>query len=142
MVLIDTSAWIRSFAGAVAYKSEVDRLVELDQVARHDLVFGELFIGDIGGRDKFLRDYARLHRARTIPHEEVVQFVRFRRLHGRGLSWIDVHLLASALVEHMQLWSADEYLMTAAKEIGVAYQKPRPTLVNSSKRAKGESEQG
>jgi predicted nucleic acid-binding protein len=142
MVLIDTSAWIRSFLGVVAYKSEVDRLVELDQVARHDLVFGELFIGDVGGRNKFLRDYSRLHRARTIPHEEVVQLVRFRRLHGRGLSWIDVHLLASALVEHMQLWSADEHMMAAAKEIGIAYQKPRPTLVSGAKRARGDSEQG
>jgi predicted nucleic acid-binding protein len=133
MVLIDTSAWIRSFAGAVAYKSMVDRLVDLDQVARHDLVFGELFIGDVGGRDRFLRDYSQLHRAQTVPHEDVVQFVRFRRLHGRGLNWIDVHLLASALVEHMQLLSADEYLMAAAKELGVAYEEPRPRLVQGSR---------
>jgi predicted nucleic acid-binding protein len=142
MVLIDTSAWIRSFAGAVAYKSVVDRLVDLDQAARHDLVFGELFIGDVGGRDRFLRDYSLLYCAQTVPHQEVIQLVRFRRLHGRGLSWIDVHLLASALAEHMQLWSADEFLMAAAEELGVAYQEPRPTLVHGSRRAKEESEQG
>ena len=42
----------------------------------------------------------------------------------------------------MQLWSADEYLMATAKELGVAYQEPRPTLVNNAKRAKDDSEQG
>jgi predicted nucleic acid-binding protein len=142
MVLVDTSAWVRSFMGIPPFRPEIDRLADLEQVARHDLVFGELLVGDTGGRTKFLRGYSLLYCAQTVPHHEVVQLVRFRRLHGRGLSWIDVHLLASALVEHMQLWSADEYLMAAAKELGVAYQEPRPTLVHGSRGPKKESEQG
>jgi len=59
--------------------------------------------------------------ARTVRHSEVTSFVRQRRLHGRGLSWIDVHLLASALVDGLQLWTADRELSAVAAEIGVAY---------------------
>jgi hypothetical protein len=34
-----------------------------------------------------------------------IAFVRDRKLHGRGVGWIDVHLLASALVARLELWT-------------------------------------
>jgi hypothetical protein len=46
-------------------------------------------------------------------------------LHGRGLGWIDVHLLASTLAERMQLWTADADLFEAAEALGVAYSASR-----------------
>jgi predicted nucleic acid-binding protein len=129
MVLVDTSIWIGSFANLPRYTGELARLADLDELAGHPLVYGEILIGDRGGRDRFLKDYLRLYQAQTIPHAEVVELVHIRRLHGRGLTWIDVHLLASALVERMPLWTADEDLRAAAKELGVAHQEPRPVLV-------------
>jgi len=45
-------------------------------------------------------------------------------LHGRGVGWIDVHLLASAIVERLQLWTADPRLAAVAGELGVAYEVP------------------
>src|SRR5213593_1790538 len=54
MVLVDTSVWIRSLAGRAPYMAELDRLLELDEVAGHELVYGELLIGDRGGRKKLL----------------------------------------------------------------------------------------
>jgi hypothetical protein len=51
----------------------------------------------------------------------VVAFVRNRRIHGRGIGWIDAHLLASSLVGRLKLWTTDPRLMAAAKELGVAY---------------------
>ena len=140
MVLVDTSIWIRSFANLPRYTTELGRLGDLDQIAGHPLVYGEILIGDRGGRERFLRNYPRYYQARTIPHVEVVELVRIRRLHGRGVSWIDVHLLASALVERMQLWTADDNLSVVARELGIAHQEPRPT--HSSGRAKDESNQG
>jgi predicted nucleic acid-binding protein len=56
-----------------------------------------------------------------VPHRDVVAFVRERDLHGRGVGWIDVHLLASAIVERLQLWTADPRLLAMADEFGVAY---------------------
>jgi hypothetical protein len=48
--------------------------------------------------------------------------VRDRRLHGRGIGWIDAHLLASALVGRLRLWTTDPALAIAARELGVGYE--------------------
>jgi hypothetical protein len=56
-----------------------------------------------------------------VPHREVVQFVRDRDLHGRGVGWIDVHLLASAIVGRLRLWTADPRFSVVADEFGVDY---------------------
>ncbi|HUA86009.1 MAG TPA: PIN domain-containing protein [Bryobacteraceae bacterium] len=121
-VLIDTSVWIRWFADVGPLADELDRLLDADLAAGHELVYGELLIGDRGGRRKFLATYQELHQAPTVAHEEVVTFVEARRLHGGGISWIDAHLLASALISRMKLWTADASLGAAAKILGLAYQ--------------------
>ena len=122
MVLVDTSVWIPSLAGRAPYANELALLLSRGKVAGHELVHGELLIGDRGGRTQFLATYDRMQQARTVPHREVVGFVRDRDLHGRGVGWVDVHLLASALVERWQLWTADPRLATLAREFGVAYE--------------------
>jgi hypothetical protein len=123
MVLVDTSVWIRGLAGQAPLRGELDALLANDDVAAHDLVYGELLIGDRGGRRKLLESYSRMHWAETVPHEEVVAFVRARDLFGRGVSWIDVHLLASAIAGRMELWTTDRLLAGLAAELGVDYRK-------------------
>jgi hypothetical protein len=56
-----------------------------------------------------------------VPHGDVVEFVRSRSLHGRGIGWVDVHLLASAVVGRLPLWTADASLSVIAAELGVGY---------------------
>lgn len=96
-------------------------LLEQNDVVGHEFVFGELLIGDRGGRAKFLSAYAQIEQASVVPHLEVVTFVRSRRLSGRGIDWIDAHLLASAVVGGFQLWTADSSLEGAAQDVGVSY---------------------
>jgi hypothetical protein len=124
MVLVDTSVWIRALANRPPYVAELDRLLGLDEVAGHELVYGELLIGGRGGRRKLLTAYGRMHQAAMVPHRDVVAFVRDRGLHGRGVGWIDVHLLASAVVGRLQLWTDDPRFSAVANEVGVAYQAP------------------
>jgi predicted nucleic acid-binding protein len=121
MVLVDTSVWIRFLANRAPYAAVLDRLLGLDEVTGHELVYGELLIGDRGGRRKLLAAYERMHLAAMVPHRDVVAFVRDRNLHGRGVGWIDVHLLASAIVGRCQLWTADPRFSAVAAELGVAY---------------------
>jgi hypothetical protein len=121
MVLVDTSVWIRFLADRHPYAAGLDLLLEQGEVAGHDLIEGELLIGDSGGRGELLRLYARMRRIPTVPHEEVEAFVRARKLHGRGIGWIDAHLLASALVARVPLWTADERLAGLAGRLGVGY---------------------
>jgi predicted nucleic acid-binding protein len=124
MVLVDTSVWIRFLANRAPYAAALDRLLDLDEVTGHELVYGELLIGDRGGRRKLLAAYERMHQAEMVPHRDVIAFVRHRDLHGRGVGWIDVHLLASAIVGRLQLWTADPRCAAVANELGVAYRAP------------------
>jgi predicted nucleic acid-binding protein len=121
MVLVDTSVWIRFLTGREPYATELDSLLERDEVAGHELVFGELLIGDKGGRRKLLDAYGQMHQATPVPHGDVVAFVRERRLHGQGTGWIDVHLLASAIVSRYRLWTADPRLSALAAKFDVSY---------------------
>ena len=121
MVLVDTSVWIRFLTGREPYATELDSLLERDEVVGHELIFGELLIGDKGGRRKLLDAYEQMHHAAPVPHGDVVAFVRERRLHGQGVGWIDVHLLASAIVGRFRLWTADPRLAALAVKFAVSY---------------------
>jgi hypothetical protein len=91
------------------------------------MVFGELLIGDIGGgRRNLLEAYSQMHQANSVAHQEVVEFVRERRLFGRGVGWIDVNILASAVVGGFQMWTTDPHFFTLANELRVAY-SPTPS---------------
>jgi len=100
--------------------------LERDEVTGHELVYGELLIGDRGGRKGLLEDYERMQQSRLVPHRDVVAFVRAKDLHGRGAGWIDVQLLASAVAERLMLWTADQRCANLAENLGVAYRPPMP----------------
>jgi predicted nucleic acid-binding protein len=121
-ILVDTSVWIRFLSNRAPYAGELDGLLSQDEVAGHDFVYGELLIGDKGGRKQLLANYVRMDQAPVVPHSEVVAFVGERKLHGRGIGWIDAHLLASALVGRLRLWTADPPLAALAGEFGIAYE--------------------
>jgi predicted nucleic acid-binding protein len=121
IVLVDTSVWIRFLSNRAPYAAELDGLLSRDEVSGHDFVYGELLIGDRGGRGLLLANYEQMHQAPLVPHRELVAFVRERRLHGRGVGWIDAHLLASALVGRLKLWTVDPRLAAIAKELGISY---------------------
>jgi len=126
MVLVDTSVWIRFLANRMPYAAELDRLLVRKEAAGHDLVYGELLIGDFGGRTQLLNSYDLIYRVPPVGHADVTTFVRSRKLHGRGIGWIDAQLLASALVAGTSLWTADENLARLASELGIAHRSPRP----------------
>jgi predicted nucleic acid-binding protein len=121
IVLVDTSVWIRFLANRAPYSARLDRLLGRDEASGHPFVYGEMLIGDKGGRREILEIYSLIHHAPVVPHAEVVTFARERRLHGRGVGWVDVHLLASALVGRLKLWTTDPRLTIVARELGVAY---------------------
>ena len=121
IVLVDTSVWIRFLSNRAPFAAALDGLLSRDEVSGHEFVYGELLIGDRGGRKQLLANYEQMHQAPAVSHGEVVAFVRERRLHGRGIGWIDAHLLASALVGRLKLWTTDPRLVTVAKELGVDY---------------------
>lgn len=123
-VLVDTSVWIRFLSNRAPYAADLDQLLSRDEASGHELVYGELLIGDNGGRAELLANYRHMDQAQVIPHADVVAFVRSRKLNDRGMGWIDVHLLASAVVGQLKLWTADAALASAATELGIGYAGP------------------
>jgi len=122
MILFDTSVWLRYLRGEEPYESHARELLTRDSVLSHDLVYGELLIGNRGSRTALLADLRQIPSAPTVAHREMVGFVQDRRLLAQGLSWIDAHVLAATLLVHARVWTADEALQRAATALGIAYQ--------------------
>lgn len=121
MVLVDTSIWIRFLGDRRPWAGELERLLADNRAAGHELVYGELLIGDTGGRTVWLEEYRRIEFVPGARHDEVVAMVRARGLAGRGIGWVDAQLLASAIAAGVRLWTADERLARVAEEAGVGY---------------------
>jgi predicted nucleic acid-binding protein len=118
-VLVDTSVWRRYFAGAPAVRTLGDLLDEDGAVLVHPFVVGEMVLGGLSTWEEGL--FARLPAAVVVPHDEVLSFVRRRRLARRGIGWVDAHLLASALASGGDLWSVDADLVAVASGLGVGH---------------------
>ena len=118
-VLVDTSVWRRYFAGAPAVRALGSLLDEDGVVLVHPFVVGEMVLGGLSAREEAL--FGRLPAAAVVPHDELLSFVRRRKLARRGIGWVDAHLLASALASGGALWSVDGDLSAAATDLGVGY---------------------
>jgi predicted nucleic acid-binding protein len=118
MVIVDTSIWIDHFrAGNPALES---LLLEAD-VAVHPFVLGELACGGITRTSTIFSYLRELPEAPLIDQQEFYPFVENNTLSGAGIGFVDVHLLASARVASMFLWTFDKKLMNCALTLKVAY---------------------
>ena len=118
MILADTSVWIdhlRKGLPALAAALEEGR------VMMHPFVLGELACGNLRNREEVLQLLSDLPAAPTVTEREVLGFIDRRALMGRGIGYIDVHLLASAaLAGAAGLWTRDKRLATVAADLELA----------------------
>ena len=116
MILVDTSVWIEHLrVGSQRLKS----LLLDEQVLCHPFVVGELACGILQRRSEILSMLKALPEAQLLEHEEVLSFLEARRLYGRGIGWVDAHLLASTLLTVCGLWTMDKPLRRAATALNV-----------------------
>ena len=94
-------------------------LLEDGQVLVHPFITGELACGNLRNRAETSTYFHALPAAIVASNVEAITLFENRRLWGRGLGWVDVHLLASALLSRAALWSIDKRLRSAAAELGV-----------------------
>jgi len=93
-------------------------LLDAGEVLLHPFVLGELAIGNLGpDRRRILSDLEQLPRASAAADEEVLRFFEARALFGKGISWIDAHLLASVPTSAGTLWTLDRRLAAAAAKL-------------------------
>ncbi len=117
ITLVDTSVWIDHLRKG---NSQLAALLDGGGVCCHRFVVGELACGTLRNRDELLSLLRALPAAPIAEHEEVLDFIAERKLAGRGLGWIDMHLLASALLANCAVWTLDRRLAAAATELRLA----------------------
>lgn len=123
MILVDTSVWIEHFRSP---NRALGELLDQGQVFAHPFVLGEIACGNLKNRSEII---ALMQALPTVPRaddEEVLLFIEQRGLMGRGIGWIDIHLLASCLMEPCPIWTADRRLKTVAEELGATFQPQTP----------------
>ena len=116
MILADTSVWVDHLRRGNA---TLAGLLTDGQIACHPFVIGELACGTLRHRQEILEGLSSLPGLTLVDHHEALAFVDAHKLAGKGLGWVDVHLLAAALVSGAALWTLDRALAEAAGRLSL-----------------------
>lgn len=107
MILVDTSVWVEHLrTGTIG----LEALLNDGHVVCHPFVIGELACGNLKNRAEILSLLQELPMASRADDDEVIQFIEYQKLMGKGLGYIDIHLLMSALLTGIPLWTIDKRL--------------------------------
>lgn len=119
MILVDTSVWVDHL------RRGDDTLIQLlsqGQVYIHPMIIGELACGHLQNRKQLIDLWQNLPCSVEASHHEAMLFVESHRLMGRGIGFVDVHLLTSTrLTANTQLWTRDNRLASVAQFLGVEF---------------------
>lgn len=118
MVLVDTSVWVAHLQKGIG---GLEVLLNEGDVICHPFVVGELACGNLKNRAEILSLLQTLPIAVHAEHEEVMHFIENYSLMGKGLGYIDVHLLASAMLAKVSLWTLDKKLKEISSKLGLSY---------------------
>ena len=121
MILVDTYVWVEHFR--VGDKVLAD-LLDSGMVLMHPFVLGELALGHLRQREMVIDALSGLPSARVATDAEVIRFIDQHALFGRGVGYVDVHVLAGVrLTEGAVLWTKDKRLHVIAIKLGVAFRR-------------------
>lgn len=121
MVLVDTSIWVSHLREGNA---TLEALLRNAQAMSHDFIVGELACGNLRNRKEILSLLQTLPCASTVEPAELLHFIERQSLMGAGIGFVDAHLLASAQLAHLSLWTTDAPLRRAADKLRLSYVKP------------------
>ena len=119
-ILVDTNVWIDFLRAPLP---ELRMLIKRQRVVTHSCVVGEVMVGAVRGRAMVREFFLSLPLAKEADLTSVLGMVESRQLHGRGLQWNDMQLLAAAKISKTALWTRDKRLAAAAEELGVLWRE-------------------
>ena len=122
MVLVDTSVWVNHLRDG---NKLLEKLLINGEVVCHSFIIGELACGNLNNRKEILSLLQSLPMVSPINFEEFLYFIELNQLNGKGIGFVDSHLLASVKMDQISLWTEDKRLLQAAKELCVNYEKKR-----------------
>jgi predicted nucleic acid-binding protein len=118
MVLVDTSVWIDHLRKG---NNQLEALLDEGEVLCHPFIIGELACGRIVNRRQILAFLRSLPRGVAADHDEVMRLIDANRLMGTGIGYLDAHLLASARLSSVPIWTFDLSLKKVSAKLGAAY---------------------
>ena len=119
MILVDTSVWVDHLRVGNAKLADALRA---GQVATHPFVIGELACGNLKSREAVLSLLRALPVVSVADEDEALFFIEQNALMGRGIGYIDAHLLAAtAIAAPTRLWTHDKRLGVIAAGLKLAY---------------------
>ena len=117
MILVDTSVWIDHLRST---DKTMDRLLELGEVICHPFIVGEIAVGSLKQRSFILRNLSLLPQINVAHNAEVMHLIAEREIFGRGIGYIDAHLLAALqLTPDTALWTRDKRLQQVALTLDI-----------------------
>lgn len=122
MVLVDTSVWINHLRNNDRH---LEKLLFNGGVVCHPYIIGELACGNIKNRQEIVSLLQALPQISLVEFEESLYFIDQNQLHGKGIGFVDIHLLASAKLDQIPLWTADKRLQSASAELNLKYKIKR-----------------
>lgn len=122
MILVDTSVWVDHLRST---DSVLSALLEQNRVVMHPMVLGELACENLQSRPELLHLWKHLQSIQTVTHDEALYFIKHSKLMGKGIGYVDVHLLASVTLDGgTKLWTRDKHLTRIAVELTHAWTEP------------------
>jgi hypothetical protein len=120
MVIVDTSIWVIHLRQG---SRQLRKLLMDAEVMCHPFIIGELACGNLNNRNEIISLLQSLPMAPTIEFDEFLFFIDRNHLMGKGVGFVDVHLLASAQLTGIPLWTADKRLKSAADQLELTFKK-------------------
>lgn len=119
LILVDTSIWVDHLNRGDA---EMSALLSARRCLMHEMVLGEVALGNLPNWSAKIGWLGDLPRAMTVGHDEYLGNVNRLKLQGSGLGFVDAHLLAWTIAEPgRRLWTRDRRLHERALTAGVAW---------------------
>jgi predicted nucleic acid-binding protein len=119
LILVDTSVWVDHLRRG---DGQLVALLDSAKVIIHPFVIGEIACGSLADRQTILELLLDLPKATVADGDEVLAYIERHRLYGKGIGYVDAHLLAAvALTEGATLWTRDKRLRAAAESLECAY---------------------
>ena len=117
-ILVDTSVWIKHLREG---EKNLALLLEQGLITCHPFIIGEIACSGIKNRYEIINLLNDLPSTVVLDHSDIMDFIENRKIMNKGIGYIDVHLLGSALVSDTPLWTFDKALRKIAIQFPIGY---------------------
>ena len=116
-ILADTSVWVEYFRNS---EPRMAAMLRAKRIRMHPFVTSELALGSLANRARTLADLRSLPQTSVADQTEIDNLIESHRLYARGMGFVDVHLIAAALLDdNVSLWTLDKRFADVAQMLGV-----------------------